>query len=220
MRSLVFDVAFEARNLRHTRTHIVGLGLSGHPPAELQGRLWYYIPDPAWPCYRVTCLSNLSPATAPENSWSLMAEVAESSWVPLHNRDVVQSCIDALRALRLLPSDVSILAAGIMCWKQGYPIPTRNRDSILNEVLPALRDMGNDSRGWFAAWKYEVSNQDHSRCRESKPWEHLTDGHQEITLEQPGLVNSRRNPFPCPEWIWRDDERFRNPLPHSDRISQ
>ena len=44
----------------------------------------------------------------------------------------------------------------------GYPTPSLERDSILDHVLPALEDREIYSRGRFGAWKYEVSNQDHS----------------------------------------------------------
>lgn len=38
----------------------------------------------------------------------------------------------------------------------GYPIPTLERDEILDKLLPELKAMGIYSRGRFGSWKYEV----------------------------------------------------------------
>jgi len=210
---LTTSEAAAACHLRHTQTHIVGLGLRGSPPKDLQGRFWYYIPDPAHPCYRVTCLSNLSSRTTPRDSWSLMVEVAESALVALRNPDVVNSCIAALYALKLLPHDAQILSRWHHVLPHGYPIPTLNRDSILNEILPPLRERGIYSRGRFGAWKYEVSNQDHSFMQGFEAVEHLINGNTELTLEQPDLVNSRYNPFPFQEWTGQQDDRLSRGFP-------
>jgi hypothetical protein len=79
-------------------------------------------------------------------------------------------------------------------------VPTLDRDAILGELLPSLRDLGIYSRGRFGAWKYEVGNQDHAFMQGVEAVEHLLHGHVELTVENPDLVNSRRNPFPYPEW--------------------
>src|SRR5439155_1413402 len=44
----------------------------------------------------------------------------------------------------------------------GYPTPFLGRDETLAAILPALEACRVYSRGRFGAWKYEVSNQDHS----------------------------------------------------------
>jgi hypothetical protein len=79
-------------------------------------------------------------------------------------------------------------------------VPTLDRDDILGEVLPRLRDLGIYSRGRFGAWKYEVGNQDQSFMQGVEAVEHILRGHRELTLEEPDLVNSRYNPFPYAEW--------------------
>src|SRR5437879_3796388 len=45
---------------------------------------------------------------------------------------------------------------------RGYPTPSHHRDRALDAILPALEARDVYSRGRFGAWKYEVSNQDHS----------------------------------------------------------
>ena len=44
----------------------------------------------------------------------------------------------------------------------GYPTPHLDRDPVINEALPWLRQQGIWSRGRFGSYKYEVGNQDHS----------------------------------------------------------
>jgi hypothetical protein len=43
-----------------------------------------------------------------------------------------------------------------------YPVPTLSRDRALAEIQPFLLAHGIYSRGRFGAWKYEISNMDHT----------------------------------------------------------
>ena len=79
----------------------------------------------------------------------------------------------------------------------GYPTPLLGRDLIVDPVLRRFEEHGICSRGRFGAWKYEVSNQDHSFAQGYEWAERMTgDGGEqaEPTMFHPGLVNSRRNP--------------------------
>ena len=75
--------------------------------------------------------------------------------------------------------------------EHGYPTPSRARDEALGILLPALEARGVYSRGRFGAWKYEVSNQDHSCMQGVELADRLLgvgDG-SEPTLETPDAVN-------------------------------
>ena len=64
----------------------------------------------------------------------------------------------------------------------GYPVPTRDRDPALARLQPALEGMGIFSRGRLGAWKYEISNQDHSFLQGAELAERLVLGKAETTL--------------------------------------
>jgi hypothetical protein len=46
--------------------------------------------------------------------------------------------------------------------EHGYPTPSLERNQLLKKIEPPLAKAGIASRGRFGAWRYEVSNQDHS----------------------------------------------------------
>ena len=77
----------------------------------------------------------------------------------------------------------------------GYPVPTRDRDDILGEVLPAFERLDLFSRGRFGAWKYEAGNQDHSFMQGWECVDRICSGdgpHAESTLYATEMVNSGR----------------------------
>lgn len=57
----------------------------------------------------------------------------------------------------------------------------RRRDDLLDAVDGELRRGGVFSRGRFGAWKYEVSNQDHSLMHDVEVVDHLLQGAKERT---------------------------------------
>ncbi len=225
--SCQLDTVSRAKTLTATATHVIGIGLEGQPPEVVQGKLWIYYPEPSVPFYRVTIMSNLSPENTPRpgETWSLMAEVSESAFRSLPTQtpggipepeplseqrptyigrfpdgESVQNVIEGLRSVGLVRRDDRIVSRWHRRLSHGYPVPTRDRDEILDQTLPALRDLGIYSRGRFGAWKYEVGNQDHAFMQGVEAVEQILHGHRELTLAEPDLVNSRYNPFPYPEW--------------------
>ena len=188
--------------LLYSSVHVVGIGLRGQPPEQLRTKCWMYFPENDCPFYRVTVFSNYSPynTPAPGETWSLMAEVSESKHKPVKAANVVDETIRGLRNARLIQTESDIISRWYRRLGHGYPTPSVDRDAILNQVLPVLDARGIFSRGRFGAWRYEVSNQDHSMMQGVEVAERLMHGHAELTLLKPDLVNGRRNPFPYAEW--------------------
>jgi protoporphyrinogen oxidase len=167
----------------HSSTHVVGIGLDGPVPESLATKCWMYFPESLSPFYRVTVFSNYAPANVPQpgNQWSLMAEVSESPAKPVESDRVVGETVAGLRACRLIADESRIVSRWHRRLEYGYPTPWHGRDRVLDPVDTALCELGIYSRGRFGAWKYEVSNQDHSVMQGVEVIDHILDGRQERT---------------------------------------
>ena len=71
----------------------------------------------------------------------------------------------------------------------GYPTPTLARETYLNSTIKALEQFQIYSRGRFGAWKYEVSNMDHSFMQGVEVVERLVQQKPERTVWHPNEVN-------------------------------
>ena len=211
----VVDVG-EADNLVSSSTHVVGVGIRGATPDALKTKCWMYFPESNSPYYRVTVFTNYSPENAPRpgEQWSLMAETSESGMKALEVSKDRRPCgiADAaelpdeafirewtIRALiedGLLRDRKDVLSVAYRRLSQGYPTPWKGRDAKIDPILRSFEEQDIYSRGRFGAWKYEVSNQDHSFAQGYECVDRLLNGNgenREPTLRDPGAVNSRRN---------------------------
>ncbi len=196
------QLSAESSQLLYSSTHVVGIGLEGQPAEPLETKCWMYFPEENCPFYRVTVFSNYSPnnTLAPGETWSLMAEVAQSPYKPVDQATVVEDVVQGMINAKLISPDDKILSKWYCFLDHGYPTPSVNRDSHINAVLPELEKFDIYSRGRFGAWKYEVSNQDHSFMQGWECAVRLLTGagaEAEPTLHTPSAVNkqyNRRNP--------------------------
>lgn len=152
-----------ANRLRHNAVHLVGFGLEGPLPACLVGRGWTYFPEAHVPSYRVTVFSNYSSAHVPgEGFYSLLCEISSPAGAPSFPEDWGASLRGALEREGFVPASSRVCSLWQQTEPYGYPIPTKDRDRALGVLIPLLERYRIFSRGRFGAWKYEVSNQDHS----------------------------------------------------------
>jgi protoporphyrinogen oxidase len=181
-----------AGRLRYSSSHIIGVGLSGRPPASLTTKCWMYFPEGDCPFYRVTVFSNYSPNNVPDPSsqWSLMAEVSESPHKPVDASRVVEDTVRGMRATGLVDGSHEVLSTWHHRVQYGYPTPALGRDAALNAIHPELESRRVYSRGRFGGWKYEVSNQDHSLMQGVELVDKLVLGIPEVTYWFPATANN------------------------------
>jgi protoporphyrinogen oxidase len=183
--------------LRSSATHIIGLGIRGRPSPVIGSKCWMYFPEEDCPFYRATVFSNYSPNNVPNirEGWSLMCEVSESAVKPVDADSVVEETIRGALATRLVAERGDVIHTWRWRLPNGYPTPSLERDRALSFLNPALEERSIYSRGRFGAWKYEVSNQDHSFMQGVELVNRLLQGGEETTLLHPEIVNAaRRNP--------------------------
>jgi protoporphyrinogen oxidase len=191
------------RGLKYSSSNIVGVGLKGTVPESLKTKCWMYFPEANCPFYRVTVFSNYSPDNVPDidSTWSLMTETSESQCKPIDRQSLVAETIQGLRNTHLIESEHEVASTWMYRAKYGYPTPGLHRDEALKQILPALESDDIYSRGRFGAWKYEVSNQDHSFMQGVEIVERLLRGHREVTFSDPNHANSKKHPFPFERWL-------------------
>jgi hypothetical protein len=94
--------------------------------------------------------------------WSLMTETSQSDAKPVDRTTLVEQTIQGLLNTRQIESRDQIASTWSFTAEHGYPTPSLERNSLLQKIEPELKRAGIASRGRFGAWRYEVSNQDHS----------------------------------------------------------
>jgi len=153
-----------------------------------------YFPETNCPFYRVTHFSHYSPNNVPDPSsqWSLMAEVSESAHRPVDRAQVAADVVRGLVATSLIESESQVHHVWHTRLEHGYPVPSLHRDRGLGGIQTTLEARDVYSRGRFGAWKYEVSNQDHSFAQGVEAVDAWLDGAEEVTLRRPDEVNARR----------------------------
>jgi protoporphyrinogen oxidase len=186
-----------AAELVHSSCHVLGVGLRGGRPASLRGKCWIYFPEAHSPYYRVTVFSNYSPHHVPpqdgvppgDGYWSLMAEVCETPLRPVDAGRLRSQTLEAMARDGLVPEDAEVVSFWHRREEHGYPTPFLGRDRVLGRLLPSLERRGVYSRGRFGAWKYEVSNQDHSFMQGVEVVDRLLGRGDEPTLNRPDEVH-------------------------------
>jgi hypothetical protein len=151
-----------------------------------------YFPESHSPYYRVTVFSNYSPNNVPagDGNWSLMAEVSESPSKSVDVPRLEQWTLDALREDGLIGSQSEVVSFWHRRVEHGYPTPFLGRDRVLDALLPYLAERRVFSRGRFGAWKYEVSNQDHSFMQGVEVVNRILGIGDEPTLDRRDYANS------------------------------
>ncbi len=184
----------EAAKLIYSNVHVFGIGLKGKPRKDVEKKCWMYFPEDTSPYFRATVFSNYSPNNVPDINqyWSLMVEVSESPKKKVDRGSIKEEVIRGLLATRLIEEREQIVDFWQYTTDHGYPTPFLGRDKVLDNLLPLLEEDSIYSRGRFGAWKYEVSNQDHSLMQGVEVVDKILKNLEEETLIKPDFVNGRK----------------------------
>jgi len=135
--------------LRTVSLAVVGVGARG----PIQPYHWIYFPETTVPFHRVGILSNYSPANAPTDGSTLIAEVSfkEDSTPPKVR--IEREVLEGLEGVGLLkPSNVEVTETWF--WRDAYILYDGRRRNVLSETLPLLRKAGIFPHGRFGSWEY------------------------------------------------------------------
>ena len=177
------EIKSSAAGLRHSGGHMVGIGIEQPCPST---KSWMYFPEANCPFYRVTYLSNYSPAMTPnkESHYSLLCETSYSEFKPVDKSKIIADTITGLVNAGLITDEDRKDIVDTWHYDAGYsyPTPSVERDGILSEVIPWLERRDIYSRGRFGMWKYEVSNTDHTLMQGVELASRLVLGEPETTI--------------------------------------
>jgi protoporphyrinogen oxidase len=173
-----------AQGLHHSNGFVVGVGLDR--PANTT-KCWTYFPEADAPFYRVTFLSNYSPNIAPPGHTLFLTETSRSEYKPEDRSTIVDRVVDGLVSTRLMKPEerARVVTTEVIDVEHFYPVPTLDRDPALARIQPFLMRQGISSRGRFGAWKYEISNMDHSVMQGVEAADRILLGKPEVTWVQP-----------------------------------
>jgi protoporphyrinogen oxidase len=175
-------------------SHIVGVGVRGETPQHLKDKSWIYFPEINQPFYRTTVFSNYSPHHVPVEGgpyYSLMTETASSVEFPLVESELREKVIQGLIDAKLLDDQENVVSVWSFKASLGYPTPFLGRDEEVHRLFDELKRYEIYSRGRFGAWKYEVSNQDHTFMQGHEWAEAILGGSPELTVFDPARVNGK-----------------------------
>jgi protoporphyrinogen oxidase len=179
--------------LRHTHVQVAGVALQRPLPDSLVDKTWLYCPEDSAVHYRVTPFSLFSPdhVPKPDQQCSLLCEVSTPGDQPAHDwSELERRVLSDLRTSGLIDFRDDQARVFRMHAEYGYPVPTLDRDAVLNELMPKLASAHIHSRGRFGGWKYEVANMDHSLMQGVECANRLLRDEEEITWAKPGVVNA------------------------------
>ena len=121
-------------DLKHTSTHVIGIGLHGRAPDSLIRKNWIYFPDAKYPFYRVTVFSHYSPQNVPDPQcqWSLLTEVSESPYAPVDGSTIIERVVQGLISAEFIADYAKVHHVWHRRLEYGYPTPSLGRDQKLS----------------------------------------------------------------------------------------
>ncbi len=152
-----------SKRLRCNKLLIIGIGLK---KKRKDSRSWIYFPENRYPFFRLTNLSNYSTHNVPQSNSceysSLLLEFSFAEDVFINKNLVIEETIKSLiDADLILESDIGLIESTFSFEvDNAYPVPTLDRDEILNKIKYFLEPKGIFSLGRFGSFRYETGKMD------------------------------------------------------------
>ncbi len=145
-----------ARELTHSSTISINLGIRGALAPELHAAHWIYVPDRSIPFYRVGVYSNISRGMCPLNCASLYVEVGvpgdELADVDVAG-DLQPRVLEALSALGWLRID-SVSCSVVHVMRCAYVQHTPGRERVFDSINERLAAHAVFPIGRYGLWDY------------------------------------------------------------------
>ena len=150
------DLCEWARELTHSATICINLGLRGALPDRLRDAHWIYVPDRSIPFYRVGVYSNMSPGTCPPNCSSLYVELgvpAETLASTNLATDLVPRALASLEGLGWVSGE-AVMCSVVHVIRCAYVHHTPARELVFGNIVNRLAEHGVFPIGRYGLWDY------------------------------------------------------------------
>ena len=144
------EIRRAAKRLRCSVLRYVNVGLD--VPRPLNGLHWVYLPEAAFPFYRVGSASNAVPGLAPAGKSSLYVEIANDQAAP--EGEVVEALAGFLKDIGTIEHRKQLLFAAFRTHPYGYVIFDRHCARDREALLSHYAAMNVQSIGRYGAWTY------------------------------------------------------------------
>jgi protoporphyrinogen oxidase len=181
----------KADRLVRARAHLFGFGVKGDIPANYAAMQTCHVVDAGAPFWRISFPLAVSKGNGPEGCFSVLCEVSEPGASEESSLEKLEwQVVGSLVRMGLLASPgTKVVSRWMTTLDHGYPVPFLGRDEVLEEIQPCLEAHGIYSRGRFGAWRYEISNQDHTFMQGIEAVRRILFGSREETIDNAPVVN-------------------------------
>lgn len=143
----------DVKQLQYANVLSVGLSIKGARPKN--PGLWQYYPDPKIPFTRLIFMTEFDALAAPEDGWSLLAEVTVNAKNPsISNKQAEELVVKAIKNINLLPENSEII--GVHSWiaSPAYVIFTDETNEIIIKCEEFLSQNKIETLGRYGRWEY------------------------------------------------------------------
>jgi protoporphyrinogen oxidase len=132
-------------------THLYYLDMALAEPCGVPYN-WVYVPEEAYPFYRVGCYSSFSEKMAPPGKANLYVELVDRAEPDLD--ELLPRVSRHLVAMGILRSPAAVAFARLRRIDHAYVIYDHHHDAALATILPFLRAHRIVSAGRYGGWNY------------------------------------------------------------------